>query len=165
MARRHQHRRRRRDPRPAGDAVAAWLRRARSTSADGGLDAIRSCLARAGESPEEAIPIRLSRAGVLTVACATAGIAQRVASDSDRLLRSLAACAPKVRVVSLRPVVADQAIVRVQRPAPAKPVRPSAQDMEQGARIAEGVHDPRLRELISRAAAARLAIDRRDSPS
>jgi hypothetical protein len=40
------------------------------------------------------------------------------------------------------------------------PPQPSDEEIARAQRIAQGVGDPRLRELIARAAAARIAIER-----
>jgi hypothetical protein len=119
-----------------------------------------------GESPERVVPIRLSRAGVLTVACAGAAEAQSFAARAEELRDALRLRVPEVPLRSIRPVVADHALGVGAPPAPRpEPPAPSDEEIARAARIAEGVGDPRLRELIARAAAARLALDRRDPAS
>ena len=156
-------RRRRRDPRPLRDALAAWRRRAGAPADPGPLGAVRVALIELGERPERMTPIRLSRAGVLTVACADAGEAQALAARAERVRDDLARELPEAGVRAVRAVVADHALAPEpeRRPPPAPP-EPSHEEIERAERIAGGVADPRLRELIARGAAARIAMQRGD---
>ena len=148
------------------DALGAWMRRARSAGASDGLVRMAEAMVAMGEAPERVVPIRLSRAGVLTVACAGAAEAQSFAARAEELRDALRRRVPEVPLRSIRPIVADHALGVGPPPAPRpRPPTPTDEEIARAGRIAEGVGDPRLRELIARAAAARLALDRRDPAS
>lgn len=157
-----ERRRWRREPQDAGHAAARLLRRLRPHGGEGRLAALQEAWVRSARAPEDAIPIRLSTAGVLTVACASAGVAQAVAMDADALVAELAAAAPPGGALRLRPVVADHVLARPRPPAPPEPPDPTPVERARAEEIAAEVGDPRLRELIARAAAARIALERRD---
>jgi hypothetical protein len=159
-------RRRRPDLAPAADQLARWQKRAtRGSGAPGPeLSAARAAWARAGGAAlaAQSIPLRRSRAGVLTVACASAAWAQALQARAEELLVRLAEAAPEAGVRSLRFIVSDEALPDPPPP-PAAPPRPPSAAVRAAAREAVGeVSDPRLRELLERAAAAALNRDRRD---
>jgi hypothetical protein len=161
MSRREGPRRRRRpDLLPASDQLTRWQRKAagRSGAPSPELAAAREGWARAGGEAlaAQSIPLRRSRAGVLTVACASAAWAQALQGRAEELLRLLADAAPAAAVTSLRFVVSDDALPEPP-PAPPAPPKPPSAAARAAAREAVGdVPDPRLRELLERAAAAAL---------
>ncbi len=112
------------------------------------------------------LPIRRSRAGVVTVACAGASWAQELSARADLVLERLGALVPDAAPQALRFVVADHALPRPERPErPAAP-RPGPADREAARRAAQEVGDPALRALLERAAAAGLARARmRETPA
>ncbi|MDX6554367.1 MAG: Dna[CI] antecedent, DciA [Miltoncostaeaceae bacterium] len=159
-------RRRKRDLAPAADQLARWQRKATGKSGAPGpeLSAARAGWARAGGPAlaAQSIPLRRSRAGVLTVACASAAWAQALQARAEELLVRLAEAAPEARVTSLRFVVSDDALPEPPPP-PKAPPRPPSAAVREAAREAVGeVSDPRLRELLERAAAAALNRDDRN---
>jgi hypothetical protein len=111
------------------------------------------------------IPVRRTRAGVLTVACSSAAWAHELTSRRDELAERLRERCPDAGVVALRFSVADHVLPDPPAAAGAAgaPAPPSPAQRAEGSRAAEGVADPLLRGLVERAAAASAA--RRDGPS
>lgn len=152
-------RRRRAEPLRAADAVARFRRRAEGAGGGtGGAGAAAAAWARVvGEqAARHSAPVRLSRAGVLTVACGSAAWAQELSARQEELAGRLRALLPGAGVTRLRFAVADHVPAAPQPPAPApRPVRPpTAAELAEGRRAAAAVADPRLAELIARAAAS-----------
>lgn len=148
------------------DELARWRARVtgRASGAPGGgghpgeLEGARRAWAEAGGPAvaRQSVPLRVSRAGALTVACSSAAWAQELAARSDELLARLREAGVAVR--GLRFVVADVALP-VEGPAPPRPPRPPSAADRAAARLEVGpVADPRLRELLVHAAAARRAL-------
>lgn len=156
--------------RPLAGEVSRWRRRAGGRG--GGAPGPKLALAQAawrevGGAPvaSQSVPVRLSRAGVLSVACSSASWAQELAARSDDLLARLSALTGVAAGVrGLRFIVSDGALPR-DAAAPGPPPRPSPTAAQRAAaRVAVGpVADPRLRDLLKRAAAARMVLeDRKD---
>lgn len=149
-------RRRRRDAQP----VAGLLRRyqdpsgrTRAAGPPAGMDTLAEAWAAvAGRDADRSLPIRRTRNGVVTVACADAGTAQSVAARADILADALG-IATGEPVRGIRAVVADHALpVRPpRRPDPPAPPGADARAVAEG--IAASVDDEVLRDLIARAAA------------
>ncbi len=112
-----------------------------------------------------AMPLRRTRAGVVTIACSSASWAHELAAHSDRLVNGLRG-ATDVEVIDLRFIVADHAVIAPPGSAPPAPREtPRAPDPDAHRRAVElvgEVTDDRLRDLLTRAAAR--ALDR-DSPA
>lgn len=110
----------------------------------------------AGEAvAAKAHPVRRSNAGLVTVACADAIWAQTLSSQTDDLLDRLRAAVGAEAVSSLR-FVPDEHALRHVAEATAPPPSPppvSPEKMAAARRLAEGVADPVLRDLVTRAAA------------
>lgn len=157
-------RRRRHDPVPAAQALARF--RGRSGAAAGpGAEASAAALAWpevvGAAAAAHSVPVRRSRAGVLTVACSSAAWAHELTARREELAARLAERCPEAGAVALRFSVADHAFQVAEPRAPApRPVTPTASQRAEGERAAGEVADPRLRELVERAAAASAA--RRD---
>ncbi len=159
-------RRRRRDP----VGVDALLRRATKTLARGNdsvLAAVRAAWPEATGpgTVNHAYPIRRSRAGVVTVACADAVWAQELDMRTDELMQRLADIMGDADAVAgLRFVVADHAIpAPEQAPVRPEPLPPPGPDSLARARAAtEAIDDPELRDLVTRAAAR--SLERGDRP-
>ena len=93
---------------------------------------VRSARAAAG-----AIPIRVSRNGVVTLACADAMRAQQIQADADHLLAELSRIAG-VSIARIDTVIADHALVLPEfEPPPARPVSPAA--LKAAEQAAEGM--------------------------
>jgi predicted nucleic acid-binding Zn ribbon protein len=160
-------RRRRREPASAADAVARFRRR---LGRGGGAGAETAAAALAWPdvvgraAADHTVPVRRSRAGVITVACSSASWAHELSARRAELAARLAERAPEARVEALRFAVADHVVPRPAPapPAPAPPVSPSDGERELGAAAAADVREPALRELVARAAAASAA--RRRTP-
>jgi len=106
-----------------------------------------------------AMPIRVSRNGVVTLACADAVRAQQIQADADHLLEELSRIAG-VSITRLDTVIADHALELPEFAArPAEPVSPAAQRAAEHVAegITAGIDDPDLREVIARAAAGAIA--------
>lgn len=147
--------RRRREPAPAARLLPS-LRNAPARADQADLAAAWRQLGRHGAG---AIPIRVSRNGVVIVACADAMRAQQISADADRLQEELARIAG-ISITRIDTVIADHA-VRLPDfgPSPAPPVSGAA--LRAAEQVAEGmtvgIEDPELRAAITRAAAASIA--------
>jgi len=153
-------RRHRREPLTAAAAVARFRRRAggrpgteTGAAAAAWTDVVGSAAAA------HSVPVRRTRAGVLTIACSSASWAQELTMRRDDLLERLLARAPDTGVTALRFSVADHALAAApEAPPPPRPApRPTRAQTALGARAAEGLADERLRDLVARAAAASAA--------
>jgi hypothetical protein len=142
--------RRRRDAFAAGDLLGRYLERA-PQQRDLGSAWERAAPRFAGLTA----PIRASRAGVVTIACADASVAQEVAALSDRLAEALEKEAG-IPVRGLRAVIADHALPGSGPATPAAPEPPGEAARAAAAGLAAGVEDEQVRAAIERAAAAAL---------
>lgn len=103
------------------------------------------------------VPVRRSRAGIVSVACSSAAWAQELTARRDDLAERLRAECPGTEVSGLRFSVADHVMVvapSVEAPAaPVPPPRPGADERATGERAAQGIEDDEIRRLVERAAA------------
>jgi hypothetical protein len=109
------------------------------------------------------VPVRRSRAGVVTIACADANWAQELAARGEQLATALRRACPGTQIIGLRFVVGDH----VLGPPPAGPSRTARRRPSPAARAAaeeatRDVRDERLRALLRRAAAAAMSRPSRD---
>lgn len=136
--------------------MARWRRRAGGPKGDADLVAAWRELGAEGAG---AVPTRVSRNGVVTVACADAMRAQQITSASEELIARLSRMtgAPLTR---LDTVIADHA---VEFPVPEQaPPAPIPEDALRAAReVAEGlsaeITDADVRDAVARAAARAIA--------
>jgi predicted nucleic acid-binding Zn ribbon protein len=151
-------RRRRREPAAAADVLARFRRRAGGRAGPGAETAAAALawpdvVGRA--AADHSVPVRRSRAGVLTVACSSAPWAHELSARRLELTAKLAEWAPEAAVAALRFAVADHV---VPAPSPARPApaaaTPSAAERDLGAAAAAGVGEPALRDLVARATTA-----------
>jgi Dna[CI] antecedent DciA-like protein len=145
---------------PASQALQRWRRR--SGAPDDAVIALQAAwpAAAGAEVAARSLPLRLSKAGVLTVGCASATWAQELGACEELLRERLAAAAPEVaaRLARLRFAPADHAMLaRHPAPAPPPPPAPSPAQRARAEQAAAQVADARLREVVSRAAAASMA--------
>jgi len=161
---RARRRRHRREPVSAAQALARFRRRAGGGSSEAGAAALAWPDVVGAGAAGHSVPVRRTRAGVLTVACSSAAWAHELTSRRDELAARLRERCPEAGVVALRFTVADHVLPAPSAPggAPSAPVAPSPAQRVEGSRAAQGVDDPRLRALVERAAAASAA--RRDGP-
>ena len=125
-------RRHRREPLTAASAVARFRRRA----SGGGLGAETGAAAAAwadvvgAAAAAHSVPVRRTRAGVLTVACSSASWAQELTMRRDELRERLLARAPDTGVTALRFSVADHVMAGPpEAPPPPRPApRPTRAD-------------------------------------
>ena len=111
-----------------------------------------------------AYPVRRSRAGVVTIACADAVWAHELESRAEHIEELLAdALGDPSAVAGLRFVVADHALPTVDPgPAPRAPVPPpDPAALRQAEDATRDIEDPALRDLVTRAAARALERDKR----
>ena len=112
------------------------------------------------QAAANSVVVRRSRAGVVSVACASGIWAQELDARRDLLTDQLVRAAPHLEVTGLRFVVGDHVIPASQttraRPVPA----PTAQERAQAEKLFDAVTDADLRERLVRAAAGQLAIAR-----
>lgn len=111
-----------------------------------------------------AYPIRRSRAGVVTVACADAVWAQELDMRADELMDRLAALLGDADAVGgLRFVVADHAIPSADPGPPPRPAPPppDAAAVARAEAATRDIEDPVLRDLVTRAAARSMERDER----
>ena len=156
-------RRRRREPASAADVLARFRRRAGGGSG-AGAETAAAALAWADvvgrAAADHSVPVRRSRAGVLTIACSSASWAHELSARRAELAARLAERCPDAGVSTLRFAVADHAV----RAAPSAPARGSAARRSEARRSGTpppppptGIGEPALRELVARAAAASAA--------
>lgn len=149
-------RRRRRDPAAAAAIVARWRRR--TGGPQGGSDLV-AAWRELGADGAGAVPTRVSRNGVVTVACTDAMRAQQIAAAGDELIERLSRMtgAPLSRIDT---VIADHA---VEFPVPEEiPPAPIPENALRAAReVADGlsaeITDPEVRDAVARAAARAIA--------
>lgn len=164
----HPRRRRRRaDPAPAAQVLSRFRRRSGAPAGGGALARIAAAWPGVVGAPVAAhsAPMRCTRAGVLSVACSSASWAHELSARREDILARLAAACPAEGLTGIRFAVADHAFGgegAATAPPPLAPT-PSAADRASGRAAAQGVEDPRVRELVARAAAA--AAARQSGPS
>ncbi len=164
MSRAPRRRRRRREPAAAADVLARFRRRA-GRGSGAGAETAAAALAWADvvgrAAADHSVPVRRSRAGVLTVACASASWAHELSARRVELAARLAERCPEAAVSALRFAVADHAVPAPAAPgpppAPPPPPPPGPAERDAGAAAAAGVREPALRDLVARAAAASAA--------
>jgi hypothetical protein len=151
-------RRRRRAPVPAGAMLGRWRRRAegaRDEVLEAVLDAWPGAVGDAVTA--RARPVRRSRAGLVTVACADAVWAQELAAQAEDIAARLADALPEAEIRGLRFVADEHALRESSAPEadsrPARPV-PGPAEVAAAERLVGDVGDPALRALLARAAAA-----------
>lgn len=123
----------------------------------------------AGEAvASNAMPLRRTRAGVITIACSSSAWAHELSAHRERLIDGLV-LASSVEVADMRFVVAEHALITPEvagagsanRRAAPKPAAPEAR--RRAAELVGEVSDDRLRDLLTRAAAN--TVERGTSPS
>ncbi|MCU0306774.1 MAG: DUF721 domain-containing protein [Thermoleophilia bacterium] len=162
--------RHRRDPAAVGDLVGRLTRRlGGSPPARGGLSRLAAAWPGAvgPQAAGASLPVRRTRAGVVSVACADAAWAHELRARQELILARLAELAPEERVAGLRFVVADHALPpppgaaatgpAAPAPAPRAAPRPTPAQSTAAAGLVAGIEDPEIRALAARAAAAGLA--------
>jgi predicted nucleic acid-binding Zn ribbon protein len=157
-------RRARRNPIRVADRLDRLVSR-RGAGADTGIGRLRDAWAGVvgAEVARVSHPQRRSRAGVLTVACADATWAQELSARHDELVERLRRDVAEVTVTRLRFAVSTGAAPpSVDAPEKQRTLRtPSPADRARAKALVASVDDPRLREVLSRAAA--YVTDRHES--
>lgn len=107
-------------------------------------------------------PHRVTRAGVLTIACSDAGWAQELGANAESLGRALAEAVPDVPIQRLRFTVADRALHPSPEQSNSPPVpKPGRAHLALATHAVEGVADEELRSALKRAIAAALVLRER----
>ena len=153
-------RRYRREPVAVGDRLARYRP---GTSAPGSeLARLQAAWQEVAgrQAAANSVVVRRSRAGVVNVACASAGWAQELDARRDMLRDRLAREVPDTPVTAVRFVVGDHVIPAASPARGRPPVRPNAEEMEAARAAVAEVSDPALRDLLERAAAGQMAVAR-----
>lgn len=152
-------RRHRKDPAPVTDLLRGLrppAAAAGSAHASGGAPDLAVVVAAwpgaAGRDAARSVPVRMSRGGVVSVACADAGMAQAMSYREAALLSALEG-AGIARLRALRFVVADHAVTFPQPPPERVPVAPGADARRVAQGLVAAAEDDRLRQALERAAA------------
>lgn len=166
--RRHRHRR---DPMAAGTMLRRYTAGGPGRGGRGGPAGGIGGLAQVwpavvgDAAAAHSVPIRRSRAGMVTVACSSAAWAQELTARRQELAERLRAQAPEETVSGLRFVVGDHVMVVApsvpEPPPPPPPPRPGPAERAAGERAAEGIGDETIRRLVERAAAVAAAKARK----
>lgn len=149
-------RRRRAGPVPAQEMLGRW--RPGSRPQEAGLDTLRAAWPGVvgAAASAESVPLALSKGETLTVACTSSTWAQELAAAADVVLARIREVPGAPAVARVRFAVNERAAVAVPQPIPPPPRRPAPPTPEAIAaaeRLVGPVSDPRLRELLIRAAA------------
>lgn len=146
---------------PAGDVLSRFRRRSGAPASGGAVGRLAAAWPTVVGAPVAAhsVPVRCTRAGVLSVACSDAGWAHELSARRDDLLAKLVEACPGAGLTGIRFAVADHAFGGAAPATAAPPLAPTPTraDRAVGDAIAEGLSDPRVRELVARAAAASAA--------
>ena len=148
--------------------IDARLKRYRGAGPGGDLGKLNVAWREVAGAPAAAntVVVRVSRAGVVSVACASAMWAQELNAGRDVLADRLARAVPDVQVTGLRFVIGDHAIpVPEEEARERRTVHPTEDELTRGAEAVGEVSDPVLRDLLARAAAGQLALEREKSKS
>ncbi len=158
-------RRHRRDPVGIGDMLGRATR-AFTRAGDSVLTSVRAAWTEATGPGmvDHAYPIRRSRAGVVTVACADSVWAHEMDMRRDEIEARLAEIlGDSEAVAGLRFVVADHVIASMAAEVPRRvpPPPPGPEAMERARAATDDIEDPVLREIVTHAAAWSLERDKR----
>jgi len=146
---------------PAADALKRFRRKSGGPSPKGpaGAAAVAWPAVVGADGARHSVPVRCTRAGVVTVACSDAAWAHELSARREELTARLVAECPDAGIVGLRFSVADHVLPSAPEapPAPPPPPPPTPAQRAAAASAAASVGDPVLRGLIERAAAASAA--------
>jgi hypothetical protein len=112
------------------------------------------------QAAANSVVVRRSRAGVVSIACASGVWAQELDARRDLLTDQLVRAAPGLQVTGVRFVVGDHVIPVPPTVRPRTVPMPTAQETAQAEKLFDTVTDADLRERLVRAAAGQLAIAR-----
>lgn len=154
-------RRFRRDPVAIGERLSRY-RGGQDAPAGSELASLQAAWNEIGgpQAAAHSVVVRRSRAGVVTVACASGIWAQELDARRDLLAAQLMRAVPNVEVSGIRFVVGDHVIPARQASRPRVAPTPSADERATAERLMGDVSDPELRERLVRAAAGQMAIAR-----
>ncbi len=112
------------------------------------------------DAARESHVIRLSRAGVVAVACASGAWAQELNLRSDRILMTLRRAVPDVNMTGVRFVIGDHVMPAAPTPEEPRDVVPTDRDRAAAEAETPQLEDDALRALVVRARAAQIALER-----
>lgn len=154
-------RRYRREPIAVGDRLARFRGGAGAPSGSDLAILQRAWVDVAGaQAAAQSVVVRRSRAGVVTIACASAGWAQDLDARRDSLTSQLARLAGEIVVTGVRFVVGDHVIPQAAAPPSIAPPSPTPAESARAAALFTEVTDAELRERLVRAAAGQMAVAR-----
>lgn len=154
-------RRYRREPIAVGDRLARFRGGAGAPSGSDLAMLQRAWVDVAGaQAAAQSVVVRRSRAGVVTIACASAGWAQDLDARRDLLSSQLARAAGEIVVSGLRFVVGDHVIPPGEVMRTATPPRPTPAETARAEELFTEVTDTDLRDRLVRAAAGQMAVAR-----
>lgn len=148
------------DPVAVADRLGRYRRGAGAPTSEGARLRAAWREAVGDQTARNSIPVRRSRPGVVTVACASAAWAQELSLHSERYLRALRAALPDEPLAGLRFVVGDHVMPGAEKPERPKPVVPTTAELKEAEAAGMHVSDPELRDRVIRAAAGQLALAR-----
>lgn len=160
-------RRYRRDPVPVGARLARY-RRGAGGSPGSDLARLQAAWPEVAgrQAAGNSLVVRRSRAGVVSVACASGVWAQELDARRDSLADRLRRAVPDVQIAAIRFVVGDHVMPAAAAPTRPRPApSPTADEIEQARRAVGDVSDPELRDLLARAAAGQMALRRAKTKS
>ncbi len=154
-------RRFRRDPIAIGERLARY-RGGADSPAGSGLASLQTAWGEVAgpQAAANSVVVRKSRAGVVSVACASGAWAQELDARRDALTDRLVRAAPQAGVTGIRFVVGDHVIPKPQPTRPRRVPKPTAEERARAEELLNEVADPELRERLVRAAAGQMAVAR-----
>ena len=154
-------RRFRREPVAIGERLARY-RGGRDAPAGSEVGALQSAWQEVAgpQAAANSVVVRRSRAGVVSVACASAAWAQELDARRDVLADRLIRAAAPVEVTAIRFVVGDHVIPAIPATRPRSGPAPTEQERTLAATLFTEVMDSDLRERLVRAAAGQMAVGR-----
>lgn len=112
------------------------------------------------QAAANSIVVRRSRAGVVSVACASALWAQELHANRDVFTDRLVRAVPEVEITGIRFVVGDHVIPSDPAPRVRQAPAPTPQERAAAKAMMRDVSDPVIRDLLERAAAGQQAVAR-----
>jgi Dna[CI] antecedent, DciA len=157
----NRRRRYRREPIAVGDRLARFRGGAGAPAGSDLALLQRAWVDVAGaQAAGQSVVVRRSRAGVITIACASAGWAQDLDARRESLTSQLDRAAGELAVSGIRFVVGDHVIPQAETTRTVAPPTPTPAERTRAEGLFAEVADVELRERLVRAAAGQMAVSR-----